>query len=107
MVTSSAGPGRKGKPSICLVFSSPETQSGESVSIRIADFIRIVEPSVDKVFVIAGGIGPESLPGSSNVRFAGTVSCPDSGAPVSSVVAGELRAQVEALHNLSPIFDRV
>ena len=80
--------------SICLVFPSPSSQVG-SVAIRLADLIRLLEPSVENIFVITSTYGSRDLSFGSNVRFIhGNATCPNAGDSVLSTISGELKAQM-------------
>ena len=90
------------KARVCLVFSSPSAQVGESVSIRLKDLIRLIEPCVDEVYVITNRSDSQDAP-VPGAHFLGSVACPDAGAPILSVILGELGAQVKTARNLMSV----
>ena len=98
---------RKKARSICLVFPPPAAQVG-SVSIRLADVIRLVEPSVANILVITSR---NELQGSSRggrVHFiGGNVTCPNAGDSIPSMIFGELKAQMRISRGLISLPDDV
>jgi len=90
---------------ICLVFPPPAAQVG-SVSIRLADVIRLVEPSVENILVITSR---NELQGSSlggKVHFiGGNVTCPNAGDSIPSTIFGELKAQMRISRGLISLPD--
>jgi len=92
---------------ICLVFSSPTSQAGEAVSVRLDHLIPLVEPSVKNIFVITNRNELRDSLLSSRVHFVGNVVCPNAGAPILSTIFGELRAQIQTARNLVSISDDI
>jgi len=96
---------RKKARSICLVFPPPAAQVG-SVSIRLADVIRLVESSVANILVITSR---NELQGSSlggRVHFiGGNVTCPNAGDSIPSTIFGELKAQMQISRGLISLPD--
>jgi glycosyltransferase involved in cell wall biosynthesis len=85
---------KKKARAICLVFPPPAAQVG-SVTIRLADMIRLVEPSVETIFVITSTYGSQDSSFGSNVRFiGGNITCPNAGDSIPSTILGELKAQM-------------
>jgi len=94
--------------SICMVLSSsPEAQFGESASIRLADFIQLVEPLVEKIFIITSRKENQNALWARKVHFVGDVACPRAGAPIIAAIVGELRAQIQITRNLISIAGNV
>ncbi|MFW6105661.1 MAG: glycosyltransferase family 4 protein [Chloroflexota bacterium] len=90
-------------PAICLVFPPPAAQVG-SFSIRLADMIRLVEPSVERIFVITSANEPQGSSPSGKVHFiGGNVTCPNAGDSIPSTILGELKAQVRISRALSSL----
>jgi len=92
---------------MCLVFSSPAAQTGESVFIRLADLIRLVEPWVENIYIITNKNELQDSLFGSRVRFVGNVTCPNAGEPILSTILGELKAQVKTVRNLMLISSEI
>jgi glycosyltransferase involved in cell wall biosynthesis len=96
---------KKKARAICLVFPPPAAQVG-SFSIRPADVIRLVEHSVENIFVITSA---NELQGSSfdtKVHFiGGNVTCPNAGDSIMPTIFGELKAQMRISRGLISLPD--
>jgi len=90
---------------ICLVFPAFAAKAGESVAIRLADVIRLVEPSVEHIFVITNKNLLQDSFCSGKVHFIGDVVCPKAGAPLLSTIFGELKAQIQIARSLMALPD--
>jgi len=96
---------KKKAPAICLVFPPPAAQVG-SFSIRLADMIRLVEPSVENIFVITSRNELQGPSFGGKVHFiGGNVTCPNAGDPIPSTIFGELKAQMQISRGLSSLPD--
>jgi len=96
---------RKKARAICLVFPPPAAQV-DSVVIRLADVIRLIESSVENILVITSR---DELQGSSlggNVHFiGGNITCPNAGDSIPSTIFGELKAQMRISRGLISLPD--
>ena len=90
---------RKGA-AICLVFSSPAAQVGNTTSIHVAALIQLVKPSVGNIYVITSMNESQDSLLDNRVHFIGNVACPNAGAPILSAIFGELRAQIQIARGL-------
>ena len=88
---------------ICLVFPSPAKRDSESISIRLNDLVKIIEPSVESIFVITRKDAFQNIACSDKVHFAGHLSCPSSGDPILSTIYGELKAQLQIAQGLAAL----
>ena len=96
---------RKKAGVICLVFPPPAAQVG-SVAIRLADVIRLVEPSVETIFIITSRNELQGPSLGSQVHFiGGNVTCPNAGDPIPSTIFGELKAQMRISRGLISLPD--
>lgn len=96
---------RKKARAICLVFPPPAAQVG-SVSIRLADVIRLVEPSVENILVITSRNELQGSSLGSKVHFIGNnVTCPNAGDSIPSMIFGELKAQMRISRGLISLPD--
>ena len=96
---------KKRARAICLVFPPPAKQVG-SYSIRLTDVIRLVEPSVEDIFVITSTNESQDSSLGSKVHFlANNVTCPNAGDSILSTVLGELKAQMRISRGLISLPD--
>ena len=90
---------------ICLIYPPPAAQVS-SVAIRLADVIRLVEPSVENIFVIAStNESQDSLLGSKVHFIGGNVTCPNAGDSIMSTIFSELKAQMRISRGLISLPD--
>jgi glycosyltransferase involved in cell wall biosynthesis len=94
---------------LCLVFPRRWRQHSKAVSIRLADLIRIVEPSSERILVItskgvAQELGFDKSSHDKEIQFAGSVECSDSSFILIRIL-GELRAQLQISRTLLSISD--
>ena len=87
------------KPAICMVFPAPRERLRESISIRINDLIKIVQPSVGDIYIITRSDVMQDITGN-NIHYVSNISCPGAGDPIFSVIIGELRAQLQIIRGL-------
>ena len=92
---------------ICLVFPSPSKRVSESASIRLADLIQLVEPSVRDIFIISNRDVAQNAAHQGRVHFIGNMKCPDTGSPILSMMLGELNAQLQIVRGLIVLPDDV
>jgi glycosyltransferase involved in cell wall biosynthesis len=96
---------KKKARAICLVFPPPTAQVG-SFSIRLADMIRLVEPSVENIFVITSTNKSQDSSLNDKVHFiGGNITCPNAGDSIPSMIFGELKAQMRISRGLISLPD--
>ena len=96
---------------LCIVFPRYRRHSSKAVSIRLADWIQLIEPSAEKILVItsrdlAQELGFSKLPYGEKVQFVGNVECSDSNFILSRIL-GELVAQLQISRNIMSMSDNV
>lgn len=96
----------KNRPCICLVFPSPADRPGESISIRINDLIKILQSSVEDIYIITRKDILTDIT-HEKVHFVSNLSCPSAGDPIPTVILGEIKAQLQIIRGIFSLENKV
>ena len=96
---------------LCLVYPRFWKQTAEDMSVRLSNFIQLIKPSVESMFVITDRDVEQELLSNKLIRdervqFVGNVGCSDNKFILPRIL-GELAAQLQISRNLISISDNI